>query len=131
MGTTQTPSQRKEPVAFLGSRRGKPDFDVSSVQRRKFQRGSPPTNWRESTSIGCPGIFLSYPRAAEREYRLSFFAVAIQKPLLVLHFSKQRSTPARALFYIRGGILAKIQGRGRLEFREVLDQIPSDIRFGL
>lgn len=42
-------------------------------------------------------------------------------PLLVLQFSAERSQEDRQLFYIRGGLLAHGEGRGRLEFREVFD----------
>jgi hypothetical protein len=40
--------------------------------------------------------------------------------LLVLRWSKDRSTQDRQIFYIEGGLLAAKQDRGRLEFREVL-----------
>ncbi len=43
------------------------------------------------------------------------------RALLVLELSKERSTPDRALFYIREGWLTKKVGRGRLEFRLSLD----------
>lgn len=42
-------------------------------------------------------------------------------PLLILRFSADRSTPDRQLFYIKGGVLAYGEGRGRLEFRDVLN----------
>jgi uncharacterized protein YbjT (DUF2867 family) len=41
--------------------------------------------------------------------------------LLVLQLSPERSSPERALFYIREGWLTKKVGRGRLEFRLGLD----------
>lgn len=47
-----------------------------------------------------------------------FFFTGIRKPLLILSFSPDRSTPDRQLFYIRGGLLALPGERGRLEFRE-------------
>tara|TARA_B100001248_G_scaffold262215_1_gene256778 strand:- start:4892 stop:6247 length:1356 start_codon:yes stop_codon:yes gene_type:complete len=52
---------------------------------------------------------------------ISFYAVFFKKPLLVLKHSLDRSSRRRHLFYIVGGMLAKIEGRGRLEFRSVLD----------
>ncbi|MDH4467564.1 MAG: NAD-dependent epimerase/dehydratase family protein [Bacteriovoracaceae bacterium] len=39
--------------------------------------------------------------------------------LLILEYSKERSNEDRALFYIRGGMLAKKEGRGRFEFRNI------------
>lgn len=41
--------------------------------------------------------------------------------LLVLEYSPERSWRSRQLFYVRGGLLSQRIGRGRLEFREVLD----------
>jgi hypothetical protein len=52
----------------------------------------------------------------------SFRIVGIKKPLLVLALEPARSAPDRQLFYIRGGMLALTEGRGRLEFREVPDR---------
>jgi uncharacterized protein YbjT (DUF2867 family) len=40
--------------------------------------------------------------------------------LLVLQYSPERSWDHRHLFYVRGGLLSKKLGRGRLEFREIL-----------
>lgn len=52
----------------------------------------------------------------------NFSIVGIKKPLLVLALEPSRSTADRQLFYIRGGMLALTEGRGRLEFREVPDR---------
>jgi hypothetical protein len=41
--------------------------------------------------------------------------------LLVLEKSSWRSSPDRQLLYIRGGMLAKLEGRGRVEFRQTHD----------
>ncbi|MBS1984607.1 MAG: NAD-dependent epimerase/dehydratase family protein [Bdellovibrionales bacterium] len=50
--------------------------------------------------------------------RTTFYIRTIQKPLLVLEYSKERSTPDRVLFYIRGGLLDRGRKRARLEFRQ-------------
>ena len=47
-----------------------------------------------------------------------FFLHFLSRPLLELTFSPNRSTPDRQLFYINGGLLANVNGKGRLEFRE-------------
>lgn len=52
----------------------------------------------------------------------NFGIVGLKKPLLVLALEPARSTADRQLFYIRGGMLALTEGRGRLEFREVPDR---------
>ena len=49
-----------------------------------------------------------------------FYLRGLSKALLLLQYSPERSSPDRPLFYIRGGLLAVGEGRGRLEFREVL-----------
>lgn len=54
--------------------------------------------------------------------RARFRIVGIPWPLLVLALEPKRSAPDRQLFYIRGGLLALTEGRGRLEFREVPDR---------
>ena len=55
---------------------------------------------------------------------LSFHLAGLRRPLLVLDYSSERSTPDRALYYITAGLLARVRPhepvRGRLEFRVVL-----------
>jgi len=53
--------------------------------------------------------------------RCRFYAPFSKKPLLELSLSPDRSSPDRVLFYITGGMLARLGGRPRLEFRDVLD----------
>ncbi len=45
----------------------------------------------------------------------------LKKHLLILEYSSERSTRERVLLYVRGGLLAYGQGRGRLEFRNILN----------
>lgn len=58
---------------------------------------------------------------------MRFFCAGLPRPLLELSYSKERSTPDRALYYITGGMLAdptpvgREGMRGRLEFRETPD----------
>ena len=52
----------------------------------------------------------------------TFALRGMKRPLLVLRYSPERSTPDRTVLYIRGGLLAPDDpGRGRLEFRQVLN----------
>lgn len=51
-----------------------------------------------------------------------FYLRFFWKPLLILEFDAEVSTPDRQLFWITGGLLATGSERGRLEFREVLDR---------
>ena len=57
----------------------------------------------------------------DAQKRCDFYPPWSKRPLLQLTFSHERSTPDRVLFYVTGGALAQVgEGRGRLEFREVL-----------
>ena len=59
----------------------------------------------------------------DAERRCRFYARLMKQPLLELTLAPDRSSPDRVLFYITGGRLARVgNGRGRLEFREVLDR---------
>jgi hypothetical protein len=51
-----------------------------------------------------------------------FYGPGFATPLLVLELAPLRSGHDRQLFYITGGLLTSGRGRGRLEFREVLDR---------
>lgn len=55
------------------------------------------------------------------DYNCKLFAILFKKPMMEFTYSEERSTPNRALFYISGGILAKMTGKtgGRLEFRHI------------
>lgn len=56
------------------------------------------------------------------EESCSFYSWPLRRPLLVLRFAADRSTDDRQLFYVTGGLLARVvEGtRPRLEFRSVL-----------
>lgn len=51
-----------------------------------------------------------------------FNFIFLKKSLLIIRRSNRRSTEKRQLFYIKGGLLAKTTGRGRLEFRETCNK---------
>ena len=99
------------------------DRQVRSVQRLPM-----PAGWDASVVAREYGRWL--PRFMRPFLRVetdatgaySFFLKPLSKPLLVLTFARERSTPDRSLYYITGGLLARVQQRprGRLEFRTVL-----------
>lgn len=66
-------------------------------------------------------IFKVTKKVKDNTTRIYFRLRFLSHPILIMHFSEERSTEDRQLFYIRGGLLAHGEGRGRLEFREVLD----------
>ncbi len=49
---------------------------------------------------------------------IEFNLLGVPRPLLRLFRDPERSRDDRPLFYIRGGLLARTMGRGRLEFRQ-------------
>lgn len=119
----ETRTAAPEPVAFVGGRRGPPQLDVSSIQRFPLPDGETATQIAKEYLRWLPRTFVSILRVETNgETECRFRLWPLKKPLLVLDYSKSRSTEDRALFYIRGGLLARIQGRGRLEFREVLNR---------
>jgi hypothetical protein len=117
---SKMPSQK--PIAFIGNRRGGAVLDVSSIQR------IPLPSWLDATWIAreylrwLPRRLVYFLRVKSNEDSCVFFLWPFRQPLLILNYSRERSTKDRALFYVKGGLLAKIEGRGRLEMREVLNR---------
>ncbi len=96
--------------------------DVRSVQRLLLPPGRDAA-WVAAEYIRwLPEGFRPIIRVETSGPTCRFFAPGIAKPLLVLELALGRSAKDRQLFYITGGLLARSRGRGRLEFREVLDR---------
>lgn len=98
--------------------------DVRSVQRLPLPKGKNAEWVSTEYTVWLPEFMRPFIRVEVDEYKnCYFYALFIKEPLLVLEYSGPRSSPDRVLFYITGGILAKIDKsrRGRLEFREVLN----------
>jgi uncharacterized protein YbjT (DUF2867 family) len=111
-------SRPREPVAFRRPSTERRESDVRSVQRLPLPVGKS-ARWAAKEYLHwLPGKFFPI-RVHVNGLVCEFRLLGIR--LLILEFSESRSTSDRALFYIRGGRLAKIQGRGRLEFRETVD----------
>ncbi len=113
-----TTDKRRKPSAY-NTRQGKNgDRSVRSVQRLCLPAGKS-SDWAAQEYMRwLPRAllpFLTVDVDASRVCR--FFPLGLRFPLFVLEYSKERSADDRALFYIRGGALAQIGGRGRLEFR--------------
>lgn len=102
-------------------RSAKPSAVVRSVQRFTLPLGRS-ADWAAREYMAflprfIPWILRVEIKSNECTIRLRLF----KKPLLVLEYAPDRSTPDRALFYIRGGSLVGELGRGRLEFRQLAD----------
>jgi uncharacterized protein YbjT (DUF2867 family) len=57
-----------------------------------------------------------------RDFTEAQFKLPFLKPILELSLSEARSTDDRVLFYVTGGLLAKVHEKGRFEFRETRDK---------
>src|SRR5690606_27760828 len=68
-----------------------------------------------------PGFFSFLIKTRIEGDTCFFYFILPQINLLILERNSERSSESRQLLYIKGGILAASQVRGRLEFREVLD----------
>lgn len=94
--------------------------DVRSIQRLVLPPGRN-AEWVATEYFNwLPNFFSTLVKVAVENTRCTFYLVDPSIKLLILDKSLERSSPDRQLLYIVGGILAGKQGRGRLEFREVL-----------
>jgi nucleoside-diphosphate-sugar epimerase len=110
---------RGEPTAYRGAARLSHTKDVRSVQRLPLPEGRSAEWVAEEYMRWLPRILplvLRVTVSPDRVCRFRLFGVT----LLMLAYSAERSSEDRALFYIRGGVLADVRGdRGRFEFRSV------------
>ena len=107
------------PVAYGGAGRLSPAKDVRSVQRLALPAGRD-ADWvaHEYMRWLPTTIPMLFRVTVSDDLVCSFTLMGIT--LLQLAYAKDRSSPDRALFYIRGGVLADTRSeRGRFEFREV------------
>jgi uncharacterized protein YbjT (DUF2867 family) len=96
--------------------------DVRSVQRLVL----PPhrnADWVANEYFNwLPTFFSTLVRVTVKNNVCTFYLFHPSLVILVLEKNIDRSTPDRPLLYVVGGILSAKQGRGRLEFREVLEK---------
>lgn len=90
---------------------------VRSVQRIELTEGQIDKNMAELYMQWLPKFFFPFLNVILRRDIVIFKSFLLPWPLLVLVRSRPRTFPDRQLFYIKGGILARRGGRGRLEFR--------------
>ena len=96
--------------------------DVRSIQRLVLPQGKSAQWVAEEYFRWLPRFFSTLIRVQLEGQRCTFYLIDPSFKLLILERSVERSTPDRQLLYIVGGLLSAKQERGRLEFREVLDQ---------
>jgi hypothetical protein len=96
--------------------------DVRSIQRLVLPAGRN-AEWVAFEYFNWLSTFFSTLVRVQLEgEKCTFYLVDPKIRLLILERSPERSSPDRQLLYIIGGLLSAKQGRGRLEFREVLDR---------
>jgi uncharacterized protein YbjT (DUF2867 family) len=96
--------------------------DVRSIQRLVLPAGRN-AEWVAFEYFNWLSTFFSTLVRVQLEgEKCTFYLVDPKIKLLILERSPERSSPDRQLLYIVGGLLSAKQGRGRLEFREVLDR---------
>ncbi|MFO0744583.1 MAG: hypothetical protein U1F43_02780 [Myxococcota bacterium] len=77
--------------------------------------------WLPTWAPGLPPGRAGLRVTVDAERRCRFYAPLVKTPLLELTLAPARSSPDRVLYYVTGGLLARVDsGRGRLEFREAL-----------
>lgn len=105
-------------------RAGVKDRRVCSVQRLRVAPGRDASWVAEEYVRWLPRFLAPLLRVSvDERSTCRFFLWPLGAALLELTFASDRSSPARRLFYVSGGLLARqVPGpRARLEFRTVLD----------
>lgn len=95
---------------------------VRSVQRLVLPKGKTAEWVAEEYFLWLPRFFSFIIRTQVVGVTCRFYFIHPRFTLLLLEKSIERSQSDRQLLYIKGGLLASKQDRGRLEFREVLDK---------
>lgn len=97
--------------------------EVQSVQRLPMP-GYKTAKWVAHRYLEwLPTFFQSVINAETHNDICKIYFLFLNRPLLVLEYSKARSTLDRPLFYVKQGLLvSKLSRKGRLEFREDPDK---------
>ncbi len=98
---------------------------LSYHEARSVQRLPLPPNWNAEDVAKAymkflPRLHTGFIFVEVNDPWVKFIIRFTKIPILVLQYSRERSWDHRQLFYVRGGLLSKKIGKGRLEFREIL-----------
>lgn len=107
----------------LAARSPAEESTVRSVQRLPMPAGWNAARVAQEYLAWLPRFFAPLLRVETEGSQTRFLLWPFRRPLLTLTYVPERSTEDRQLFFITGGLLAHVAGRGargRLEFREVL-----------
>ncbi len=105
------------PLAFRRGRKAVSDRVVRSVQRLPLPSGMTADAAAREYLRWLPRL-LPPIRVTVTGGSCVFRLWPFRVPLLILEHSAERSSGDRALLYVRGGFLSKVQDRARLEFRQ-------------
>lgn len=94
---------------------------VRSVQRSFLPKGMSAEGAAKEYMVWLPKALKPFMIVNVDGHYVRFHFLTPRITLLCLKWSPDRSEANRQLFYVKGGVLAAPQDRGRLEFREVLD----------
>lgn len=128
-GDHQAPVRSGPRTLSLAARPSDEESTVRSVQRLPLPPGWTAARVAREYLTWLPRFFHPLLRVETDGARTRFLLWPLRRPLLELTHVLERSTDGRQLFFITGGLLARVEGpgkrgqlefRGRLEFREVL-----------
>lgn len=94
-------------------------YSVRSVQRLELDHFVATERVAREYLNWLPKFLAPFLQVKVRGNVVGFYFIFIRRALLILALSEKRSSIDRVLFYIRGGLLARRVGRGRLEFRTI------------
>lgn len=98
-----------------------PQNEVRSIQRLETPKRSNATAVANFYFEWLPAFLNPIIKVTKSGDQVDFKLWGIKKPMLRLEYSEERSTPDRQLFYLKNSLLASGEGRGRLEFRDIID----------
>lgn len=97
------------------------DNRVRSIQRIPTPNGTKAKQIVDYYFKWLPKFMFPWIKVEVSETDIFFRFWGIKKPLLILHYSAERSSDRRQLFYVMDSLLGSSVGRGRLEFRDTID----------
>ncbi|WP_413558939.1 NAD(P)H-binding protein [Bdellovibrio sp. HCB209] len=112
-------NSHKKPHAFKAPQSAR--HEVRSVQRMPLPKGWTAKDVAQEYMAYLPVMKPGFMKVEVKDRWVYFSNRFPYIRLLVLEYSPDRSWGSRELFYVRGGLFSKKSGRGRLEFREVLN----------
>ena len=118
--TIQKEKMEKIPRAFSYTGRSN-DKRVRSIQRISTPNGTKAKQIADFYFEWIPKFLFPWLKVEVTETDIFFRFWGIERPLLILHYSAERSNNRRQLFYVHESILGSSEGRGRLEFRDTID----------